>query len=1109
MQTSPVRFLLFAAPLALLAIGCTTPSKTAQTQPATATATAIFGIAEGDSLRSLHKDSAALRAYERGTARYIAVGDTLSVDLARLYQEIGNCQIRSGDVQAGILSHQRALSIAQANGKGDSPLAAKSYSSLCVANYNFPQALDTSIFYGRKALKIRQKVFGFYHDDVATSLRYLGNAYYYKKQPDSAKWCYEQSIAIWDSIFGKKYFGKSTTLCNLSQVVGDAGDYRKQIAYLKEAEAITTSALGSESAENAQAWMKLATTYRAMGEVDSAIYYAEKDIRVSILSVGDDHPAMAEKYTNLAFFLEAKGDAQRALELLLKSEKIFLQKFGPDFPSLSVVYNHIGNSQPSSKNALSYLNKALYIIKKNRGEKDDELVIVYNNIAENHATDEDYDLAIEYILKAIAIARLQHKGENNPVFSTLYNNAGNYSIFKEDWGPALDYYQKSIAGRIAHPESGAVQSVYVNIGNLYALKKDPDEALRWFARCDSSYRYGAETSAQEKSALAIGIGIAYMLKKDFPAALSHFDEAAAVTGYTGDIRAVQNSTDLFYALSGKCDALQTRYEQQGQMSDLYTAAALYSQMFAAERAGRSFFPKKGGSEQPLKEANKTVESALATMFALRDATGEPRWADSAFAIVEQSRSMVLYSAMKSAQARQFGQVPDSLLAREYDLRVEMAWQEKRQHEAPNQPAKDRAAALAADAHLAYDQSKKRLKTQYPEYYRLQYDLATVSPAELRQRVLDDSTSLLEYFVGDSAVYLFLLDKSRLEFRKIKRDFPLDDWANEMRHAISDPYALRNPPSSYLSAIQYANAASNLYQKLVAPVAGLLRRKVVVVPDGTLAQVPFDALLCELPKAPAQFGSHRYFGMKHQLSSGFSATLLREMQEKKHRTEPTGSVLAVAPFFHGIGQVPFSQLDTVFSVVTRDVISFLPHTGAEARNAAEILGGRLLLGSAAEKAAFVQLAGQFRVLHLSTHGKADAQAGEFAYLAFSEKSDSTKFDKLFARDVYNLTLCADLVVLSACETGIGEVQRGEGIISLARAFTYAGAKSIVTTLWAVDDSSTEHLMALFYQNLRLGLPKDEALWKAKRDFILAHPNTANPFFWAGFLAIGDMERLSFF
>ena len=112
-----------------------------------------------------------------------------------------------------------------------------------------------------------------------------------------------------------------------------------------------------------------------------------------------------------------------------------------------------------------------------------------------------------------------------------------------------------------------------------------------------------------------------------------------------------------------------------------------------------------------------------------------------------------------------------------------------------------------------------------------------------------------------------------------------------------------------------------------------------------------------------------------------------------------------------------------------------------------------------------------------------------------------------RDIYNLSLNADLVVLSACETGIGELKRGEGIISLARAFAYAGAKSIVTTLWSVDDARTKDLMVFFYRNLLQGMPKDEALARARSDYFEKYKGAnAHPYFWAGFVGIGDMEGI---
>jgi CHAT domain-containing protein len=112
-----------------------------------------------------------------------------------------------------------------------------------------------------------------------------------------------------------------------------------------------------------------------------------------------------------------------------------------------------------------------------------------------------------------------------------------------------------------------------------------------------------------------------------------------------------------------------------------------------------------------------------------------------------------------------------------------------------------------------------------------------------------------------------------------------------------------------------------------------------------------------------------------------------------------------------------------------------------------------------------------------------------------------------RNIYNLTLNADLVVLSACETGIGELKRGEGIVSLARAFAYAGAKSIITTLWSVNDKSTMHIMEEFYRQLHKGQPKDYALWKAKMEYLQkAKSETAHPFFWSAFVPVGDMRAV---
>jgi len=148
-----------------------------------------------------------------------------------------------------------------------------------------------------------------------------------------------------------------------------------------------------------------------------------------------------------------------------------------------------------------------------------------------------------------------------------------------------------------------------------------------------------------------------------------------------------------------------------------------------------------------------------------------------------------------------------------------------------------------------------------------------------------------------------------------------------------------------------------------------------------------------------------------------------------------------------------------------------------------------------------MAGRYRLLHLATHGQANDELGDYSFLAFGGDRDSVQNEFLYVRDLYDLSLLADLVVLSACETGTGEWQRGEGIISLARAFAYAGARSIVTTLWSVNDRRSKELMIAFYGGLGKGMTREEALWRAKYE-MLESDASAHPFFWAGYILIGE-------
>ena len=236
----------------------------------------------------------------------------------------------------------------------------------------------------------------------------------------------------------------------------------------------------------------------------------------------------------------------------------------------------------------------------------------------------------------------------------------------------------------------------------------------------------------------------------------------------------------------------------------------------------------------------------------------------------------------------------------------------------------------------------------------------------------------------------------------------------------------------------------------------------VIPDGALGYLPFDALLKQQPQEARNFKDFDYLLRYHSISYCYSATLLQEMIDLRY--EDTEKKLgAFAPLFP-----PGNGCD----------LSTLEFNQTEAQRIGELIEGDLYLAEAANEQTFVEAASNYEILHLATHGEANDEAGAYSYLAFTCLEDSVENELLYAKELYNLRLKAKMVVLSACQTGIGELQKGEGIISLARGFSYAGAKSVVTTLWSINDKNAEQLMTLFYRELTKGVDKDIALQQAK-------------------------------
>ncbi len=349
---------------------------------------------------------------------------------------------------------------------------------------------------------------------------------------------------------------------------------------------------------------------------------------------------------------------------------------------------------------------------------------------------------------------------------------------------------------------------------------------------------------------------------------------------------------------------------------------------------------------------------------------------------------------------------------------------------------------------------------------------------------------------EDQLYLLHATRENVQVEKVPLDYSLEEKIKEFRHILT--------VGRSLSSTRYVELATELYRDLVAPVSNQLKKELIIIPDDVLGLFPFEALLVSQPPKATRFQSHEYLIKTHTIHYNYSASLLPELKTAGITVSIPHPFLGFAPFVGTEGKtstrsVEMEKLPTSFEP--------LPHSEAEVLAIQQLLGGAVYIGEEAIEALYYQLGNQCEILHFSTHGSANDSLGKYSYLAFYPIDDEVENEFLFVSDIYGNKISAKLVVLSACEAGIGELLQGEGMISLSRAFFYAGAKSVVTSLWKVDDEKSKNLIVQFYKNLHQGMPKHKALRQAKLWLIEKGTHAdAHPYFWAGFVPLGVMSAL---
>ena len=927
--------------------------------------------------------------------------------------------------------------------------------------------------------------------EVAQSYNNIGTVYWYDGEYDKALEMYNTSLGIKSIVFGENSLEIAVTLNNIGLTYHKKGEYEIALKYYQQALEIRVPVYGENHGLVAANYNNIGNVYLFKGDYDKALEYQLKSLSIRKNVYGENNPEVATSYNNIGLIYGSMGDYDKEIEFYQKSLAIRLAIFGENHPGVALVYGNIGIVYEYKKEfykAIEYYNKALAIRLKVSGEEHPSVGLLYNNLGDAYRSIKDFDKAFEYLKKALQI-RLKKMGPDHPDVAFTYSNYGNLFYDTKNYVEAQNYYIKSynvwsnLFGD-KHPEIGLV---YYNIARTYEKQNDLDSALIFCQRSITSLVRDFDnltiSSIPGLDNLNSGLKLLKTLRLKANL-LSRFSLERATEGLELSLKNYQLASDLV-------DKIRLGYRTEGsKLNIIEQAAELYS-------------------------------DAVKACLRLYSLSGNENYKQRAFNFIERGKSAVLAEGLTESKAKEFAKIPAIILDQEREIKTSIAFSSTQLQKLYQQKEnKDSTKTVEYESRLfdlknQYDQFIVNLEKEYPEYFKLKYDSYTASVEQI-QNALNPDEAVLNYFLGDHKVILALI--SREGFEIIEMDIP-DDFLEIIKEFYSSIIKSDND--------KYINSGNLLSNILIKPAFNKLKskQKLIIIPHSALFKIPFEALFTKLENsANNNFTKLSFLIKDFDVSYHYSASLYLNGLEKTEQNENRlqKNFIGFAPVFPkdetlGYSLTTGDQFDLFASAdenvrsITIDGKKFseLKYSEWEVNSIIKLFAeyddqliNTAYFYSYASEDKFKKSVKDYNIVHIASHSFMNEEQPDISGVVFAQPDNSEKREDgiLYAGETYNLDLNADLVVLSSCESGLGKLFRGEGMMALTRGFLYSGTSNIIFSLWKIPDKHTSELMVEFYKQMISGKTYSESLRLAKLKLI-ENNLTTRPRSWAGFLLIG--------
>lgn len=852
--------------------------------------------------------------------------------------------------------------------------------------------------------------------------------------------------------------------------------------------------------------LKIAEAYNRLGRINDGLDLGAEILGYLRTNNVDDKLLLAEAHNVIGDAYLNLGRNDQALDALLKSRDLFIESGHKDTRELASCYNDLGIVYWNNGNkdlALQFHQNALKIRKELHPEGHVEIADSYNNIGLVESEDDFFSAFIDFN-NALEMYKELY-GDNHPKVAQTLNNLALLGDRQENYDQALEQLNQVLdIWNSVYPEEHPNKAfTYSSIGRVYYNKEDYEQAKIYQERALKMYHilYG-EKHPEISNTLNL-LGSITLANGEFKASINYYQQAIFANLFTQDLKGIYegpelenyyNADILLYSLQRKAKAFETyHYNKTLKMRDLnasLTTLELADQLLTHIRQIRLSEKDKIALSA---KASEVYEAGIELCYGMSEVSIKPKlYLEKAFDFVEKSKSAALLSAINDTNAKQFAGIPSGLIAREDSLKEGIAYYEQQLAEFSGTDKESEISARLLQLNSEYNAFIKSLETDYPNYYNLKFNVNYISLEELQQN-LDEQTGYLTHFITqeNDRIFTFLVTNKGLKVESKTLDDNFSRHVSGLRNAIK--YDVKS---------QLVPSTRSLYTQLFPSKMDTKVNQLIIVPDGILGTIPFEVLLSEDVEGenPA-YNTLPYLVKRYNISYDNSATLYAQRKKAIESYEGiTEDILLVAPIqferSRGAGvpislnnlpdsEVEIKEIKHLFNAVGKDAHLLVNRTATEERFKRQDLK-------------------KYKYLHFATHGLVNESKPQLSRIFLKEGPTGEEDGSLFSGEIYNIDINAELVCLSACETGLGKVSKGEGIIGLSRALLYAGAENLIVSLWTVADKSTSELMINFYNNhLHTTTYKtfSGALRKAKMSLI-QDEEFARPYFWAPFVLIGE-------